>query len=65
MAKLIDPHTKLKQFCELYATQKEAAKALGIGAVYLGELLRGSRAINDKMLAKLGLKRAAVLVDRS
>jgi plasmid maintenance system antidote protein VapI len=38
-------------------TQKEAAESLGISTPYLFDLVRGRRAITDKLAAKLGYER--------
>lgn len=42
--------------------QKEAAKALGISAQYLNDLIQGRREPSDAVLEKLNLRRVIVRV---
>ena len=58
--KELDPRERLKAFVARFPTQKAAAQALGISNVYVSDLLNGRRDINNRMLAKLGLRRTVV-----
>ena len=60
MAQEVNPLITLRAFVSHYPTQKAAAAALGIQAVYLGDMLRGRRQIGPPVLARLGLRRAVV-----
>jgi hypothetical protein len=51
----IDPHAVLQAFCAQFATQAQAASALGISASYLTDLLKKRREFSDAVLGKLGL----------
>ena len=63
--KVMDPLVELKAFVRQHPNQRMAAGALGISGAYLSDLLNARRAINDKLLAKLGLKRIVVKETRS
>lgn len=54
---MTDMLMELLKFVNKHATQKEAAKALGISAQYLADVLRGRRAVTDKLAKKLGFTR--------
>lgn len=56
----INAHDKLWAFTVQYPTRKAAAAALGISAVYLGDILNNRRDVPPRILAKLGLRRAVV-----
>lgn len=56
----VDPQVELASFLERYPTQNDAAKALGIAAPYLSDLLHGHRGFSDRILKRLGLKRIVV-----
>ena len=51
---------RLHKFVAKYPTQKAAADALDITPAYLSDLINLRRDLSEKMLAKLGLKRAVV-----
>ena len=51
-----EPHIALKRvYSQFYGLggQKQAAKAVGIGAPYFGDLLKGNRAISPQVALKL------------
>lgn len=54
---IVEPLAELKLFVSQYQRQGEAAKALGISQPYLGDMLRGNRAVGPKVLKRLGLQR--------
>lgn len=54
-----DPFHRLTLFVLDHPSQRVAAKALGISAPYLSDLLHKRRAVSDRLLLKLGLRRAA------
>ncbi len=56
----VDPITRLRAFADGYPTQRAAAKALGISAPYLTQLLNGDRELSDEILKRLGLRRVIV-----
>ena len=60
MSKDIDPKAWLRALVGQHGTQKAAAKALGVSPAYLGDMLMGRRDISERILAKLGLRRAVV-----
>ncbi len=47
-----------------FPTQREAAAHLKITPAYLSDLLNNRRDISDSILAKLGLRRATVIVGK-
>lgn len=53
---------RLHKFVAKYPTQKAAADALGIKPAYLSDLVNVRRDLSEKILKKLGLKRAVVPV---
>jgi transcriptional regulator with XRE-family HTH domain len=56
-----DPATALQAYVAANgASQKQAAKAMGISQSYLSDLLAGRRRCPDTLLAKLGLERIVV-----
>lgn len=55
-----NPHDALMALVKQHGTQHAAAKALGVGDVYVSDLLNGRRKFSDEMLAKLGLRRIVV-----
>ena len=63
--KELNPVERLQAFVARFPTQKAAAEALGISNVYVSDLLNGRRDINDKMLAKLGLRRTVIEARKS
>jgi DNA-binding transcriptional regulator YdaS (Cro superfamily) len=60
MSKDIDPKAWLRALVGRHGTQKAAAKALGVSPAYLSDMLMGRRDISERILAKLGLRRAVV-----
>lgn len=60
METTINPRAALKAFVQRYPTQSAGAKALGISAPYLVDLLRGRRALSPRLLKRLGLRRVVV-----
>ena len=56
----VDAHGHLLKFVDQFETQKVAAKALGVTPAYLSDLVNGRRDLSEKILRKLGLKRAVV-----
>lgn len=58
--KAVDPIAELERFCKRHRTHAAAAKALGISAPYLSDMLNGRRDFSDAMLARLGLRWAVV-----
>lgn len=55
-----DPLAELKRIVATHETQAAAADALEISESYLSDLLAARRDFSDKMLEKLGLRRAIV-----
>jgi len=58
----VDALSRLHKFVAKYPTQKDAAEALGIKPAYLSDLVNMRRDISERILSKLGLKRAVVVV---
>ena len=56
----INAHDKLWAFVAQYPTRKAAALALGISAVYLGDIMNHRRDVPPRILEQLGLRRAVV-----
>lgn len=55
-----NPVERLLALVAKHGTQKEAAREVGISAVYFGDMLAGKRAPGPAVLEKLGLRRAIV-----
>ena len=55
-----NPLEVLRALVAQYPTQRAAAKALAVSQPFLHDLLNGRRTFSDKMLGKLGLRRAVV-----
>lgn len=55
-------HERLVKYVKSVGTQRAAAKALGISQPYLGDMLRGNRAVSIKVLAMFGLERKHTIV---
>lgn len=47
----------LQKLIKSCGSQRKAAIALGVSAVYLGDILKGRRGISDKMAERLGFER--------
>lgn len=60
MVRTIDPLARLEKFRAKFATQKEAARALGVSPQFLNDLVRRRRDCPDSILSKLGLVRVIV-----
>ncbi len=56
----VNAHGELLKFVDQFDTQKAAAKALGVTPAYLSDLVNLRRDLSEKILRKLGLKRAVV-----
>lgn len=56
----MNPLEALKREVARIGSQKKAAKALGISAQYINDLLCERRGFSDAILAKLGLERRIV-----
>lgn len=50
----------LRAYCGAFSTQKEAAKALGITAQYLSDMLNGYRNIGPTVANRLGYQHTIV-----
>tara|TARA_R110000787_G_scaffold67053_1_gene150295 strand:+ start:797 stop:1000 length:204 start_codon:yes stop_codon:yes gene_type:complete len=55
-----NPQRQLERLVRECGSQAAAAAALGIGATYFGDLLRGHRNVSDAILRRLGLRRVIV-----
>lgn len=60
MKRTIDPVERLRALVKQHGNQKKAAAAIGIGAVYFGDLLMGRKVFSDRVLASIGLERVVV-----
>ena len=58
--KEIHPHDALAKLVIRCGSQRAAAETMGISEPYLSDLMRGHRTLNDRLLAKLGLRRIVV-----
>ena len=58
--KEVQPLDVLRAWVARYPTQRDAAKALGVSAPMLTDLLYGRRSLSVRVLARLGLRRAVV-----
>ena len=56
----VDAVARLRAVVKQEGSQKAAAKRLGCGPVYIGDLLKGQRAFSDKILQRLGLRRTVI-----
>ena len=54
--KELDPVAELRAFVARFTSQADAAKALGVSAVYVSDLLNRRRDVSNNILAKLGLR---------
>lgn len=60
MKREANPVHQLQTFVEAHDTQRAAAKALGISATFLNDLMHQRRPIPERFYRKLGLKRIVV-----
>ena len=60
----VDPVARLQGIIKAAGTQNAAAKQLGCSAVYLSDLVHRKREFSSQMLAKLGLRRTVVAVEK-
>lgn len=58
--KEVDALTELRRFVEKHGSQKAAAEALGIGQVYMSDLMNQRRDVSVAILEKLGLREVVV-----
>lgn len=58
----VNPITRLERLVRDLGSQQAAAAALGIGASYFSDLLRGRRECSKPILKKLNLRRVVVRV---
>jgi DNA-binding transcriptional regulator YdaS (Cro superfamily) len=65
VSKEIDPKARLRAYVGQHPTQAAAAKALGLSAAYLSDMLAGRREASARVLAMLGLRRAVVAKGRA
>ena len=56
----VDARARLKTLVEQAGSQRAAAREIGVGESYIGDLLHGRRKFSDFMLAKLGLRRTVI-----
>lgn len=50
----------VKKFTDTDRTQADAASSLAVSQQYLTDLLKGRRGFSDRLLKKLGLRKAVV-----
>ena len=55
--KQTDPMERLKRMIDAHGSQSQTARAIGVSRGYLHDVLHGKRAMSDKMLRRLGLRR--------
>ena len=60
MANEVDAIEALKHYCKRFETQGDAASSLAVSKQYLNDLLHGRRGFSDRLLKKLGLRKAVV-----
>ena len=60
----VDAAARLRAIVKQEGTQRAAALKLGISQGQLFDLLKGNRGFSDQMLAKLGLRRTVVAVEK-
>lgn len=60
----VDARLRLYHLIRKLGTQKAVAEQLGCSSVYVSDLVNGRRDFSDQMLAKLGLRRTVVAVEK-
>jgi hypothetical protein len=58
--KEVDARARLQEFRNQFQTQREAAEALGVGTVFLGDMLAGRREVSARTKEFLGLRTVTV-----
>ena len=65
MPTVIDPRSELERFRLRFKTQREAADALSISEPFLSDMLKGNRAVSERILNQLNLRRAVIRETRT